>query len=394
MDFKGRCINFELWFTNEDEQDMEKIYRTLEHLIKLDIDQAVRDGCNAVIGLLLYEGFLYKNEDDYYDLLRRVYDYGNGLGIKKFVLVCGIVWDYKQELQKRNLEYDLIEFDYSANAMWQSYKDYNICSWHPNTGKYLFLGGVPSRHNRINLLSKFYDSGMLNYENAIWSFFTPTTEEEKTTCRSMLNHYTDDEYNNFIAQVENAVDEKYITAKEYSRASGKEWKQNRYLDTAFFKDPNYINPSVFTNTSISVIAEGHVYPPAWDYRFLTEKTWRAVINRHPFIMADNQMRKNFARSLGLNTFDQFFIEDYNGTDKLDGVVKNVKHFLDICYDKSIEIKSAIDKNFLVFFEVINTNERKLEYLRVKYKLPHTEIDQWFRQKSFDHLFRIPDAIHS
>lgn len=392
MDFKGRCINFELWFINEDKQDMKRIYQTLEHLIKRDIDNAVHDGCNAIIGLLLYEGFLYKNTDDYYDLLRRIYDYGTNKGIKKFVLVCGIVWDYQHELYNRKLNYEIIEFDYSANAMWQSYKDNLICSWHPNTNKFLFLGGVPSRHNRIKLLSKFYENDKLNYKNALWSFFPPSTEEEKTACRNILQHYSDEEYSKFIAQAENCVDEKYINAKDYSTASGLEWKQKSYLQSDFFRDPNYINPSVFTNTSISVIAEGHVYPPANDYRFLTEKTWRAVVNRHPFIMADNHERKNFAKSLGLDIFDKFFLNDYDGTDNLDGIVTNVEHFLNICHRNVEKIKDAIDHNFLTFFKIINNNEAVLREIQSKYQLPSVEIVNWFKQKSFDHLFRVPNYI--
>ena len=71
MEFKGRCINFELWFIEEETQDLTRIYTTLEALIKQDIDKAVQDGCNTIIGLLLYEGFLYKNTDEFYALLKR-----------------------------------------------------------------------------------------------------------------------------------------------------------------------------------------------------------------------------------------------------------------------------------------------------------------------------------
>ena len=394
MDFKGRCINFELWFVNEDKQDMDEIYATSEYLIKKDIDKAVRDGCNAVIGLLLYEGFLYKDHDDFYNLLARVQKYGIRKGIKKFSLVCGIVWDYAKKLKDRGLDYDIIEFDYSANAMWQSYSTNFIPSWHPSTGKFLFLGGVPSRTNRINLLSKFHDADMLNYEKSIWSFFTPTTDDEKKKCRNMLQHYSDREYREFVDRAENSVDNKYVNAKEYSTASGKEWKKKLFLETEFVKDPNFITQSVYINTSISVIAEGHVYPPAWDTRFLTEKTWRAVVNRHPFIIADDPLRKNFARERGLTTFDEFFVADYNGTSQLDGVVTNVKHFLDTCEQQQDRIQEGIDKNFRAFFDIINKNESTMEYLRLRYKIPKEEISKWFRQKSFDHLFRIPDAIHT
>lgn len=391
-EFKGRCINFELWYTEDHEQNLERITLTLEKLIRNDIDDAVRDGCNAILGLLLYEGFLYKNTNDFYDFLKRIYDYGSSKGIKKFVLVCGIVWDYQAELDKRNLLYDIIPFDYSAFAMWQSYKNYAIPYWNKFSNRFLYLGGVPSRTNRILLLSKFYDKGYLDPEKSKWSFFPPFTEEDKILCRNLLEHYSDDEYGKFLVAAENQIDERYSTVKKYSRASGIDWKKEKFLESDFFKDPNYINKSVFESTSISVIAEGHVYAPANDYRFLTEKTWRAVVNRHPFIMADNLQRKEFAKSLGLDLFEDFFRCQYDDHYHLDGVVDNVEHFLKIKNDCADKILEKIEHNFRVFFQIINNNESILFELKNTFDLKENEITYWFRQKSFDHLFRIPNSI--
>lgn len=394
MEFKARCINFELWFTNETEQDMERIYRTLETLIKADIDQAVQDGCNTVIGLLLYEGFLYKNEDDYYGLLRRVYDYGTSKGIKKFILVCGIVWDYQHELDRRNLNYEIIEFDYSAFAMWQTYKDCAIPAWNPNANKFMYLGGVPSRPNRIKLLSKFYDAGMLTDAQAIWSFYPPENPNDKEICRQLCSNYTDEQYYHFLETNRRSVDNKYAGVAHYHKATGADWKTEKFLERDFFKDPNYIDPEVFTGTSISILAEGGAFEPAWDFRFFTEKAWRAVVNRHPFILVDNEMRKEFARSRGLDIFDKFFIEPYDNDANLDGVVSNVKHFLNIVDEHKSEIAHAVDKNFQAYLRIINICEETLDYLNTMYAVPLSELAQWFRQKSFDHLFRIPDAVYS
>jgi hypothetical protein len=387
MSYKGRCINFELWFIDEEEQDLDRIYETLEVLIKQDIDYAVADGCNSIIGLLLYEGFLYKDDDKYYQLLQRIYNYGAERGIIQFILICGIVWDYQYQLDIRNLNYKIIPFDYSANAVWHSYKNYPIPEWNDTASKYLFLGGVPDRENRIVLLSKFYDQNLLN--NAIWSFFKPTYNNINS-CRNMLLNYSDKQYDEFIDFVQRSVDDCYNDVKDYSNATGSDWKKYKYLEKDFFKDPNYINAQVFKDTAISVIAEGHVYPPGTDFCFLTEKTWRAVINRHPFILADNDMRKQFAKCQGLDIFEDFFINEYNGSDKLNGVVSNVDYFLKIKYDNIDAIKKAIHYNYLTFFNIINKNESILTDLKNNFNLHNTEIDKWFRQKSFDHLFRVPE----
>lgn len=389
MEFKGRCINFELWYTDEDSQNLEKINFTLEKLIKADIDNAIKDSCNVVVGLLLYEGFLYKNNDSFFNLLKKIYSYGTAKGIKKFILVCGIAWEYQEELDNRQLNFKIIPFDYSANAMWQSYKNYTMPAWNSQANKFLFLGGVPSRKNRILLLSKFYEQKMLTPTLAEWSFFKPHTAEDETYCKSLLSHYSDSEYQQFISLAERKIDTKYYEAKEYSSASGSQWKEKKYLNKDFFKDPNYIDIEIFQSTSISVIAEGHVFPPANDHRFLTEKTWRAVINRHPFIMADNSQRKNFAKSLGLDLFENFFNHDYDNDTNLDGVVLNVKTFLDMQHNNFKKINDKIEQNFRTFFDIINKNENILDNLKTEVSLTDDEISYWFRQKSFDHLFRIP-----
>ena len=92
-----------------------------------------------------------------------------------------------------------------------------------------------SQINTINLLSKFYDAGMLTDEKASWSFFKPKNLIEDNDCRSLLD-YNKQQYETFIQYAENKIDNKYFNTKEYSSANGIEWKQNAYLDQEFFKD--------------------------------------------------------------------------------------------------------------------------------------------------------------
>ena len=114
-------INFELWYTNDETQDQFKIYRTLEDLIYKDIDNAV--GVDTLFGLLLCEGFLYKNNEDFYALLDRVEKYAKSKGIKQLYLIAGICEQYQQELDERNLDYKIIFWDYSVGCVWESYKN-------------------------------------------------------------------------------------------------------------------------------------------------------------------------------------------------------------------------------------------------------------------------------
>ena len=300
--YQGVVINFELLFLYRESYTQADIYQSTYKLIIDEIQQALQDkNINAVIGLLCVDGFLYKNNEEFYSLLKDVQTYSKSLGIKKLSLVVGICAGYQHELDVRGLEYEIIDWDFSVNSVYQSYKSRlnKLNQWNPRANKFLFLTGVPSRPARIGLLSKFYDANML--DRAEWSFFPPWTDDDKKWCRTYLSKYTDDQYNQFLLDCERKVDDIYDQSKNYSRLRGKELADLKIFDTRWCKDHCWIDPELFKNTLVSIISEGSVYPPATDHKFLTEKTWRAVIQRHPIILADQSDRINFMKSKGLHT---------------------------------------------------------------------------------------------
>ena len=256
----------------------------------------------------------------------------------------------------------------------------------------MFLTGVPSRPNRIGLLSKFYDKKLLS--NSLWSFFPPWTDEDKQWCRNYLSNYSDIEYNEFIAFCDQSVDNLYKDAKEYSRLTGKEWALGNIKEKQFIKDPNWIDPTIFWNSNLSVISEGHVYLPATDSKFLTEKTWRAVVNKHPILLADSTDRYIYLQDRGLKTVDKYLsIPNYAYFDnydlKMDAVASNVKYFLEHVNEHQQEIENDINHNFLRFLEIVKENEAILEWLITKFSVAIEDIERWFRQPGFTHLFRVP-----
>jgi hypothetical protein len=389
---KAPLINFELWYTNDDAQDQHKIYSTLEHLIYKDIDRAIP--IDTIFGLLLCEGFLYRNNEDFYALLSRVERYAKSKGVKKLYLIAGICEQYQQELDERNLDYTIIFWDYSVGCVWESYKNRldQTLPWNPYANKFLFLTGVPSRPNRIGLLSKFYDKKLLS--SSMWSFFPPWTDEDKQWCRNHLTKYSDIEYDEFINFCDQSVDDLYKDAKEYSRLTGKQWAEGSIKDKNFIKDPNWIDPDIFWNSNLSVISEGHVYPPANDSKFLTEKTWRAVVNKHPILLADSTDRYVYLQGMGLKTIDKYLsVPNYAYFDnydlRMDAVTVNVEYFLNHATEHQEEIEKDIDHNFLRFLKIVKENEVTLKWLNTDFLITEDEIKKWFRQSGFTHLFREP-----
>jgi hypothetical protein len=393
---KAELVNFELWFTYDDDHDQDKLDRLNIELVVADIKSAVENNnVDCIIGLLLVDGFLYKDNDRFYTVLKKIYQEGTTLGIKKFYLMPGMCSDYQSNLDQRSLAYEILDWDFPVNQMYQSYKDklHLVHEWNPTAGKFLFLGGVPSRPNRIGLMSKYYDANML--DAGVWSFFPPWTDDDQKWCREHLNHYTDEKYAEFLKYCDRAVDDKYSVSKDYSRVSGKEMADRGLLDSPWLNDCGWIDPNVFYDTSISIISEGSCYPPATDFEFLTEKIWRAVINNHPFIVADHPDRFAFMKHRGLRTFENYLhIPEYayieNEETRLDAVVANTGYFLDTVADNIEQINIDIGHNRTVMFDILKRDQKMIEWLKTELNVSQSSIDRWLLTKDFKTYIRIPE----
>ena len=394
--YKGKIVNFELLYVDGEIYSDQYLADLTYHMIMTDIDSAVKEGHDAIIGLLLMDGFLYKDNDIFYKNLKRIQASAFEIGIKKIVLVTGMCEDFQYQLASKGLNYEIVFFDFTHNMVFQSYlgKENLLPKWNSSADKFLFLGGVPSRHNRISLLSKFYDKNIL--DNCVWSFFKPWTEHDKTWCREALSHYTDEKYEKFLKECDRSIDDRYQEAKHYSRLEGKDLKNSDVHEKDWCKDPSWIDPSVFSETLFSIISEGNAYPPATDYRFLTEKTWRTVAMRHPFIFAGEPEQYHYAKSKGIRTFEQYLlIEDYADIQyedhRLDSIVKNTEYLLENVKDHGQQILEDVEHNYDVFVDVARYNGELLNYLSKEFDVPTEQIDHWFNRKSFVHLLRIADG---
>jgi hypothetical protein len=395
MKYISDLINFELWFTYSGITDQKKIYELTVQLAIEDIKLSIQKyNTNCIVGMLLVDGFLYKDNEDFYLALEQIYNEATKLGIAKFFLIVGMCADYQRKLNERNLNYEIIDWNFPVNQLYYSYENrFNeILPWNPKSEKFLFLGGVPSRKNRIGLLSNFYDAKLMN--KSVWSFFPPWEQSDIVWCRDYLSKYNDEEYSNFLNSCSNNLDEKYSSSKNYSRVDGKTLVDDNLLDSPWLNDCGYLNPLYFNNTAISVLTAGSCYAPATDYKFLTEETWRAILNNHPFILADHPDRFTYMKSLGLDTFEQYFLyPDYWKEDeekRLEQVVANVKYFIDTCRLREEDIKKSIAHNLEVFKNIKNNNFKTINYLKDSFNLRNDSIKQYLEVVDFKTFIRVPD----
>lgn len=349
---KGKIVNFEILHISEQERR--------SHIIK-QLESAKDQGYSIVYGLLLMDGFLYREPETF----------PVDIEVKLIAGMCEHT--------------DHLYINYTHRMVYNSFKNTLLPSWNNKTKKFVLLGGVPSRLNRINLTSKFYDADML--KDAEYSFFPPWTEADKDWCRKSIAHYTDEQYEKFLIECERSVDSRYELSKNYSRLSRQEWDEQNVYEQPWVKDLAWVDPNIFSNTSLSVISEGNAYPPATNFNFLTEKTWRTIAMRHPFVFAGYPEQFDYAKSLGLRTFENYMlIKDYayisDEDNRLDAVVANTKYFLEN-YDKHLEdIRLDIEHNYNIFMSIEKEQQHFLNTLNAN------NIDYWFNQAGFSHLIKV------
>jgi hypothetical protein len=391
MPYTAKIINFELLYSENPNVDLNQ---ALHAVVTTKIEKAAHDGYDSIIGLLLVDGFLYKNTQIFYSILDSINLKCNEVGIKKLVLVAGMCGNYQHKLANRKIPFDIIDFDFNLNIVYQSYKDKldQMPVWNPTADKFLFLGGVPSRSNRITLLYEFYKQGLLS--KGEWSFFKPWTTEDTAWCRKELNYLSNQEYETFINYCDRSIDDLYNDSKDYSRASGQQIKEQQIHSRSWCKDPSWIDPQIFINTSVSIISEGNAYAPAVDYNFLTEKTWRTIIHRHPFIFAaESDIQYSYLEKIGLRNFSKYlsnkkyaYIDDKH--DRFNSIVTNTKELLESIDQYKDSIAEDIDHNYQVFLNRARTNASILEQLKYDFSLSDQDVDYWFNQKTFVHLLDI------
>lgn len=378
---KAKIINLELLFSCDDSLDSWQI-ATIKKQQALD---EIVPGYDTVIGLLLIDGFLYKSDLEFKTFVEELHAKCKACGISKLVLVPGMC-------QQLELGCEILFFDYNLNIVYNSYKHETVTTSNVNAEKFLFLTGIPSRPNRVRLTYKLWKAGLLAQAN--WSFFKPWTEYDGNICRNLMSDLTDKKYNTFINACERKIDNAYDNAKHYSHSKGSEFIANQITKTDFCKDPSWIDPSVFEQTAFSVISEG-VTDPNLNTMFLSEKTWRTILNKHAFILAGTPEMYSYAKSLGLNMFEDFMsIKDYGSIkdteEQLDAIVVNTKYFLKHKHKHRVAIEQAIEHNYVRMLELVDINCQVVTQLQ-NYGADAMLLDKYFNSKSHFTIMEIHRA---
>jgi hypothetical protein len=138
------------------------------------------------------------------------------------------------------------------------------------------------------------------------------------------------------------------------------FKSTEYLDKKF----SYFDLAVdlHKKTKFSLIAETEFNTN--NKQFISEKTFKAIVNKHPFVLAANVGVLSTLKKMGFRTFENYLpVSDYDSiTDpnlRLTAIVKNVQGILDMSDDEFLPLKQDAEHNFNIFAELVLNNRAEL-----------------------------------
>lgn len=107
------------------------------------------------------------------------------------------------------------------------------------------------------------------------------------------------------------------------------------LSHGYLEHDRYFNPDWYDETCFSIVAETAVELPEQSM-FITEKTFKPIAFRHPFLIFGLPFTLKYLREQGFETFENLFDESYDSkideSLRLEGIKNNVVHYKKIPYD--------------------------------------------------------------
>jgi hypothetical protein len=238
--------------------------------------------------------------------------------------------------------------------------------WNHKSSKGLYLPGKPDRPHRIKLLAMLWEKNLLNKLD--YSFFI-TKSEEESVYRQNLLAYDREKFDSFLRETLRSLD--VIAGPEDSfNCTGYPFDHMLYSDTLF-----------------SVISESD-FRGGTDWRSkLTEKTYRTIVNKHPFICAWFPGMVNHIEKMGFKSFKEYlYYPNYNDEQdlvrRLKQITKNIETFDTQITPHIDRIQDDVEFNYNHFVSLAKSHARKIELLINKpqpplYTVTLTDIVSYF-----------------
>ena len=228
--------------------------------------------------------------------------------------------------------------------------------WTPTLDRALLLTGKLAKDSRIGVLKKLYDKKLLN-EKVLWT--VPNFNKQKSSIVDYFSQLVPSDIEKFLVYCNDHAE----PSEESSLGVHPTVKLNA-PSYCIKENLNSISPC-YAKTSFSIISESWFDDP--EIYWISEKTYRAILHRHPFIVASAVGHLKFLKSLGFRTFENYLpIPDYDSiidnNDRMDAVVANVEAFYTIIQNHQDEISQDVEYNYQILKQSVNSDVEKLKDL--------------------------------
>lgn len=260
-------------------------------------------------------------------------------------------WHSLPQTKITALDFSILRTDWLHDYFNQATSD----RWQSSASKALLLTGKAHKKNRIGLLAKFYDlDAMDRLQHSLH-----VNPGIIARCRSLVGDWSDEKYDRFIQAHAKNPDSIEM-----------EWQQ----DSSHYWGVPY-DPNLYANTALSIISESSIDDP---YSFITEKTYRPILNHHPFVLAGSWHSLEWLRAAGFKTFEEYMpIAEYDRLsppDRMDAVVANTLAFLKRDHSADSKITLDILHNRQQLSVRLQQQRHKLREIMLKYTSLVTDVD--------------------
>ena len=212
--------------------------------------------------------------------------------------------------------------------------------WNSDSQKALILFGKMSRGYRCEILKDMVDKGQLNDKSALWSL----------NFNHPKKHVNEKTYNNIDVK-KYSIYQRYPDEREF-----KFYGEQGYLGYPYNKD-------LYTTTFMSTIMETCGDHLNDQETFLSEKIWRAIANKHPFIVVCNPIHLEFLNSKGINTFESYYLEgsDYNVYELIRNFSKYYVRLRDYIKNNPEKVNAIVNSNLKAYQRLVKSDTDTIKW---------------------------------
>jgi hypothetical protein len=325
---------------------MKLINFSLDGKKKLQIEKTVKNSINQFGTNINAIGACVKEAYDWLEVeQKQIISFVNALedhGVSNYQ--CVVSSNYLLRGQKITalnvipIEFDALDTVYRIRFSKQKFNT----NWNSKAKKPLLLTGKSSKENRIGLLAVLLENKLL--DKIEYSFF-PQNEFNKLS-KKIFSKYTNYSFTHFKKHYKRSPDNiKVLETPHQSHYSGYPFSAKIFKNTIF---------SIISETDFNGIPE-HID--------VTEKTYKTIANKHPFIVAAQPYFLQRLKELGFFTFEEFQLNSSydkikDNKERLYAISENIKHWMDIIHTQQSEIKMQVDHNYNNLLKLHNNTIQK------------------------------------